>query len=89
LPPHLDLANLAKYKSKNETATLIANSQSSGLAEYVKNHKNNEIGWDTIPYVKKNSGLKVIAKGIMCYEDARIAIDNGADGVYVTNHGAR
>jgi len=35
------------------------------------------------------SGLKVFAKGIMCKEDAKLAIENGIDGIYVTNHGAR
>lgn len=55
----------------------------------MKNHKNNEIGWDIIPYVKKKSGLLVVAKGIMCYDDAVLAIKNGADGLFVSNHGAR
>jgi isopentenyl diphosphate isomerase/L-lactate dehydrogenase-like FMN-dependent dehydrogenase len=55
----------------------------------VKLHKNNEIGWDIIPYIKKMSGLKVFAKGVMCYEDAKLAVANGADGVFVSNHGAR
>jgi isopentenyl diphosphate isomerase/L-lactate dehydrogenase-like FMN-dependent dehydrogenase len=35
------------------------------------------------------SGLPVYAKGIMCGDDARLAIENGADGIYVSNHGAR
>ena len=35
------------------------------------------------------SGLKVFAKGVMCYEDAILAIQNGADGIHVSNHGAR
>lgn len=52
-------------------------------------HKDNEIDWTIIKYIKDVSGLKVIAKGIMCYEDALIAIEHGADGVYVSNHGAR
>jgi len=25
----------------------------------------------------------------MCKEDARLAIENGIDGIYVSNHGAR
>ncbi len=89
LPPHLDLANLAKYNAVGEVKDLAANQTSSGLANYVAQHKANNIGWDVIKYIKKESGLKVIAKGIMCYEDALLAIENGADGVYVSNHGAR
>jgi isopentenyl diphosphate isomerase/L-lactate dehydrogenase-like FMN-dependent dehydrogenase len=33
--------------------------------------------------------MAVMAKGIMCREDARLAMENGADGLYVSNHGAR
>ena len=45
----------------------------------MKKHKNNEIGWDIIPYIKKVSGLPVFAKGVMCAEDAVLAIENGID----------
>jgi isopentenyl diphosphate isomerase/L-lactate dehydrogenase-like FMN-dependent dehydrogenase len=31
----------------------------------------------------------VFAKGVMCAEDAILAIKNGADGIHVSNHGAR
>lgn len=55
---------MTKYMNKGETD--VKSSKESGLSEYVKNHKNNEIGWDIIPYIKKVSGLKVFAKGIMC-----------------------
>ena len=33
--------------------------------------------------------MAVFAKGIMCKEDARIALEAGCDGLYVSNHGAR
>ena len=39
--------------------------------------------------MKKVSGLPVFAKGVMCAEDAKLAIENGVDGIYVSNHGAR
>ena len=31
----------------------------------------------------------MFAKGVMCKEDARLAVENGIDGIYVSNHGAR
>lgn len=52
-------------------------------------HKNNEIGWDIVPHIKKISGLPVFAKGVMCKEDAKLAMEAGVDGIYVSNHGAR
>jgi (S)-2-hydroxy-acid oxidase len=39
--------------------------------------------------VKKNAELPVFAKGIMCAEDTRLALEAGIDGIYVSNHGAR
>ena len=88
LPKHLDLANLAPYSSSGESSAITSTTQSA-LAEYVANHKNNDIDWSIIPYVKRVSQLPVFAKGIMCYEDALLALENGADGLFVSNHGAR
>jgi (S)-2-hydroxy-acid oxidase len=55
----------------------------------VKNHKDANIGWEIIPEMKRISGLPVVAKGIMCAEDALIALEHGADAIFVSNHGAR
>lgn len=63
--------------------------QGSGLARFVKMHKNNEIDWSIIKTVKELSGLPVFCKGIMCRDDVRLAYEFGADGIYVSNHGAR
>ena len=61
----------------------------SGLNEYVKNHKNMNIGWEIIREIKKVCNLPVIAKGILCKEDAITALEYGADALFVSNHGAR
>ena len=46
--------------------------------------------WDALEWVKQHSGgLPVIVKGIMTAEDAELAIQYGADGVMVSNHGGR
>ena len=47
------------------------------------------IGWEVIAEIKKISGLPVVAKGVMCAEDALIALQYGADALFVSNHGAR
>lgn len=84
------MANYNKYKSSHgEEANIKSSGKDSGLAEYVKNHKDANIGWDIIPEMKRLSGLPVVAKGIMCAEDAIIALEHGADAIFVSNHGAR
>lgn len=48
-----------------------------------------KIGPKDVARIKKESGLPVFVKGVMCAEDAYKAIGAGADGIYVTNHGGR
>ena len=45
--------------------------------------------WDVIGRIKEVTDMKVLIKGIEVGIDATLAIENGADGVWVSNHGAR
>ena len=45
--------------------------------------------WDDLPWLKSITSLPIILKGICHADDARRAIDGGADGIYVSNHGGR
>lgn len=47
------------------------------------------LGWEDVAWVKERWGGKLILKGIMCAEDARLAADSGADALVVSNHGGR
>ena len=47
------------------------------------------LNWDRIAQFKEWWGGKVILKGIMEPEDARIALEVGADAIVVSNHGGR
>ncbi|MBI3279669.1 MAG: alpha-hydroxy-acid oxidizing protein [Acidobacteria bacterium] len=45
--------------------------------------------WDYIEWLKGACGLPVILKGILSPEDARLAVEHGASGIIVSNHGGR
>lgn len=45
--------------------------------------------WKDMEWLRSATGLPLILKGIMTPEDARLAIDIGADCVWVSNHGGR
>jgi isopentenyl diphosphate isomerase/L-lactate dehydrogenase-like FMN-dependent dehydrogenase len=45
--------------------------------------------WDYIDWLKGNTGMKVVVKGIVTREDARLCRKHGADGLIVSNHGGR
>ena len=45
--------------------------------------------WDFIKRLKDMTSMKVVIKGIEAEEDAQLAVEHGADGVMVSNHGGR
>jgi len=45
--------------------------------------------WDDLPWLRSLTSLPLILKGICHSDDARRALDAGADGIYVSNHGDR
>ena len=47
------------------------------------------LNWKDIAWIKKRFGGPVIVKGVLDPEDARLAIENGADAIVVSNHGGR
>lgn len=44
---------------------------------------------ETLPFLRSNTSLKIIVKGIMTPEDALLAIEHGVDAIIVSNHGGR
>jgi 4-hydroxymandelate oxidase len=46
--------------------------------------------WDDLAEIRSWApGLPLVLKGIMCAEDARLAVEHGIDAIVVSNHGAR
>ena len=45
--------------------------------------------WDYVKRLKDATRMKVLLKGIVAREDAELAIEHGADGIIVSNHGGR
>ena len=45
--------------------------------------------WSWVERLKKMTKMKILIKGIDTAEDARLALEHGADGVIVSNHGGR
>jgi 4-hydroxymandelate oxidase len=47
------------------------------------------ISWDDIAWIREHAPLPILVKGVLTAEDALIAVDRGADGIVVSNHGGR
>ncbi len=47
------------------------------------------VTWDYVKRLKDATSMKVVLKGIVTREDAELALEYGADGIWVSNHGGR
>ncbi len=45
--------------------------------------------WDFLKRLRDTTKMKIVLKGILAHEDAVLAVQNGMDGIIVSNHGAR
>lgn len=48
-----------------------------------------QLGWEHVELIRRRWKGKLIIKGVLAADDARMAQDKGADGVIVSNHGGR
>jgi L-lactate dehydrogenase (cytochrome) len=59
------------------------------LGQWIAGQFDPTLTWKDVEWVKKLWGGKLILKGIMDVEDAKIAASTGADAIVVSNHGGR
>jgi L-lactate dehydrogenase (cytochrome) len=51
--------------------------------------KKDHLNWEHLALIRKRWQGRLVVKGVMSPEDARIARDSGVDGLIVSNHGGR
>jgi L-lactate dehydrogenase (cytochrome) len=59
------------------------------LSEWTAKQFDPKLNWGDVEWIKKRWGGKLILKGIMDVEDAKLAVASGADALIVSNHGGR
>jgi len=61
----------------------------TSLAEWTNSQFDPALNWNDVAWIKSHWPGKLIIKGILDVEDARIVADLGADALVVSNHGGR
>ena len=104
-PPKLTLANILDIATKprwalgmlgtsrrqfgNIVGHVKGVSDMSKLSEWTASQFDPALNWNDVEWIKKRWGGKLILKGIQDPEDARLALNSGADALIVSNHGGR
>ena len=104
-PPKLTLSNLINMMGKprwslgmlgtkrrafgNIVGHVSGVDDMGSLSEWSAKQFDPTLDWDDVAWIKKRWGGKLILKGIQDVEDAKLAINSGADALIVSNHGGR
>ncbi|MGN6374300.1 MAG: alpha-hydroxy acid oxidase [Burkholderiaceae bacterium] len=64
-------------------------SDMSSLSSWTAEQFDPRLSWDDVAWIRKQWPGKLILKGIMDVEDAKLAVQSGADALIVSNHGGR
>jgi len=51
--------------------------------------ESSNLSWETLKRMRDITKMKIVLKGILTAEDAELAVQNGMDGLLVSNHGGR
>ena len=75
--------------SGNPTGGLATKPMFAGIDTQGLGQTSPSLTWDFIKRLKDITTMKVVIKGIEAREDAELAVQHGADGIMVSNHGGR
>lgn len=104
VPPKLTLANILDLATKPAWALRALSGRKTfgnlvghvkggdgilTLSQWTASQFDPTLSWDDVAWIKKEWGGKLILKGILDVEDARLAVAAGADAIVVSNHGGR
>ncbi|KAJ7315657.1 Hydroxyacid oxidase 1 [Desmophyllum pertusum] len=59
------------------------------MNDYISSLKDGSVDWETFDWLRSITSLPFVVKGILTAEDARLAVQHGAKGILVSNHGGR
>ncbi|OCF35395.1 L-lactate dehydrogenase [Kwoniella heveanensis BCC8398] len=63
--------------------------ETKGVAEAIFSAVDPDLNWKDLKWLREQTELPIIIKGVQTVEDAVMAYKNGADGVILSNHGGR
>ena len=86
LPPDIQAVNLDATVMQ---ATHETHEGSSAIARHSAQQFQPGLGWSDLAWLRQRTQLPLLLKGVLSARDAALAVEQGVDGVIVSNHGGR
>jgi lactate 2-monooxygenase len=61
----------------------------AAVQRFVQIYSRPSLTWEDLPFLREQTKLPILLKGILHPDDAARAVDEGIDGIVVSNHGGR
>lgn len=61
----------------------------SALLQYIGDQFDPSLTWEGLTWLRSITSLPIVVKGVLAPDDARLAVQHGAAGIGVSNHGGR
>jgi lactate 2-monooxygenase len=92
-PLNLSTVLTALDQKANFPGGLMKNLVSAGpraaVQRFMSTYSRPSLQWENLEFLRRHTKLPVVLKGILHPDDARKAIEQGIDGLIVSNHGGR
>ncbi len=77
------------YPGRNFFSKLISGRPRKAVQKFVSIYSNPALTWNDLSFLRENTKLPIVLKGILHPDDALKAIDHGVNGIIISNHGGR
>ncbi|HEX8061348.1 MAG TPA: lactate 2-monooxygenase [Cyclobacteriaceae bacterium] len=77
------------YPGGNFISKLLSGRPRKAVQKFVSIYSNPALTWNDLSFLRGNTRLPILLKGILHSDDASKAIDHGMNGVIISNHGGR
>jgi lactate 2-monooxygenase len=61
----------------------------AAVRRFIATYSRSSLTWKDLAWLRRRTTMPIVLKGILHPDDARLAVDSGMDGVFVSNHGGR
>ena len=85
----LNMATTRRHTFRNIVGHAKGVADLTSLSSWTGEQFDPELSWDDVAWIKDYWGGKLIIKGVLDADDAKMAVDTGADALIVSNHGGR
>lgn len=78
-----------RYPGKGFFKKLKSGRPIKAVQQFISTYSNPCTTWDDLKFLREQTKLPILLKGILHPDDARKAVDFGMDGIVISNHGGR